>query len=643
MYRAIDIEVKLKGVLVSILRDWFGDRLPTVEEFCSSEKIAPSTIFRLKDAVLALLRQFLGGRGPGVRPSQAASLSEAETRLRVLEEVQGVAAAIGGLPEAVKPTASGHRRLGAQAKEYFLRARDRLKQTAKLTAEEFSRLVGIGSGQLRRWDRQKKKTGSLAARSQRPRVSPGQLPEPLAGELVKFRTAYPKLSITAFTKLFNDKHPEQLESAGSKRVGRKAITRVLTAAGLYKPAPDRRPSPDRRGTYTYLGKLTAAMMDTVWLKVAGVKLAVIALMDSGTRAILGCSVGLSETGASIQELIAKTRERFPTLAATIQDHGMPYRERTLREYLDELGILGIYCRRHRPQSKGALERFFLTLQTRCEEALAELERALSGVADEQKKSLLPAVVGFLLNALYLSGYHNEPQEHIDAKSPAERMAEPTPEAAPVRPTVEELAARLQGNRPKNEFLAEIAEHFGFGVSAARLGRELARFPAEALQEARLRLDTIIQREGPSTSKRSVGYLAGIAGNVAKELAQKKQQRLARERERREEQQRLAAEEHFRQRSLQNEEQHPEQAAEAFMRAHQASLETSGHYGLSTCIRKIREAVGKLFEQRPALARLDVDALIELARELPGPEEGRQQLVDLLERSIADHAPAHAIA
>lgn len=641
MYRAIDIEVKLKGVLVSILRDWFGDRLPTVEEFCASEKLAPSTIFRLKGAVLAVLRQFLGARGPGVHSSQAAELPEAQKRLAVLEEVQGVVGSVGGLPEGVKPPASGPRRLGAKAKEYFLRARDRLKRTAKLTAEEFSRLVGIGSGQLRRWARQRKETGSLAARSQRPRVSPEQLPEQLASELVKFRTAYPKLSITAFTKLFNAKHLEELKRAGRTRVGRKAITRVLTAAGLYEPAADHRPSPDRRGTYTYLGKLEAAMMDTVWLTVAGVKLAVITLMDSGTRAILGCSVGLSETGASIQELITKTRKRYPTLAATIQDHGTPYRERTLREYLDELGILRIYCRPHRPQSKGALERFFLTLQTSCEEALDELERVLSGLSEEQKKLLLPATVGFLLNALYLSGYHNEPQEHIDAKSPAERIAEPTPESAPVEPTVEEMAARLEGNRPKNELLAELAEHFGFSVSAARLGRELARFPAEALREARHRLDTIIEHEGPSTSKRSVSYLAGIARNIAKELAQKKQERLARERERREEQQRLAAEEHARQVSLQNEEQHPEQVAESFMRAHQAALATSGRFGISTFIRKIREAVSKLFELRPALARLDLDALIELAQSLPGPEAGRQQLVDLLKHLLAIHAPEHA--
>jgi hypothetical protein len=79
------------------------------------------------------------------------------------------------------------------------------------------------------------------------------------------------------------------------------------------------------------------MIDTCHLKLFGVRLYLITLLDAYSRSILSQGIFLREISSNVKKVIKKGLSRYPSLKSILSDWGRPYRAREVKRYLDEKG------------------------------------------------------------------------------------------------------------------------------------------------------------------------------------------------------------------------------------------------------------------------------------------------------------------
>jgi len=546
-------------------------------------------IYRLRPLVEERILEFLEDRLPGRRSQPRDEKAEA------LE----VAKKLNGLLQCLVQGLLVHKErenliLSSSIKERLIVAREELKESNGISCERFSQLVGISSRQLRRWaKRYQPEIGqkSLENKSRRPKRSPRETPCSIKEVLI---SDWRGGKITRFCRDFNRRYRRLLNREGIRTLSRKSITKILKREGLYHPSSELRPK-RKRGVFHYLAPLAQGMIDTCHLKLFGVRLYLITLLDAYSRSILSQGIFLREISSNVKKVIKKGLSRYPSLKSILSDWGRPYRAREVKRYLDEKGVLHIFAAPFRPQSKGVIERYFRSFKEYLKETLLGLEGRILTFSPLLRK-VLALVFGIGILWYFSRSYNGGIQPGIDLKSPKARIKEKVSLSDPE--IFKELNRLAERHLPKGELISELKEYFDFKESVTKMNRALSRHSLEAIKESRRRLEVIRAKEGNLGPRVNFGYFLGILRNVDKEIKIRKRDEKAREREAMRALKEINKAMAEWETSRKYQEEHPEEVICASISNYLLCLRANSRFGRGHLKRRITADMERIYQKSP---------------------------------------------
>lgn len=590
MYRHLDKKHILIGVCLSICNSFFDKRIPSLKAYLRGVGISEAVIYRLRPLVEGRILKFLEGRLPGRRNKLRDEKAEA---LEVAKKVNGL---LQYLLQRVLFHKKKRKNLifSPSIKEMIIVAREELKESHGVSYERFSQLVGISSRQLRRWaKRYQPEIGqnSLENKSRRPKGSPRETPLSIKEALTRH---WKGGRITSFCRDFNRRYRRLLKKEGIGSLSRKTITRILKREGLYHPCSTSRPKP-KKGVFHYLAPLAQGMIDTCHLKLFGVKLYLITLLDAYSRAILSQGIFLREVSINVKKVIKKALSRYPSLKSILSDWGRPYRAKEIKRYLDEKGVLRILAAPFRPQSKGVIERYFRTCKDYLKEIFSGFEGRMLPFPLLLRK-ILALVFGIGVLWHFSRKYTRGIQPGIDSKTPEARLKERVSLSDPE--VLKKLNRLAERHLPKRELISELKEYFGFKESVTKMKKALLSHSLKALKESRRRLEVIRTKEGALSPKVNFRYFLGILRNVEEEIKIRKRDEKVREREGmralKEINEAIAEGEA----SRKYQEEHPEKVIYDSISNYLLCLGVTGQFGRGHYERRITEDMERIYQKSP---------------------------------------------
>lgn len=240
---------------------------------------------------------------------------------------------------------------------------------AGVSVSELCRRLGISRDTFYRYRRRFQTEGpaGLAARSRRPKSSPGQIPAGLEDEIVRWRKQLHDLGVDhgAQTIFY---HMAREGSGAPPSVA--TIYRVLVRRGLVSPQPQKRP----RSSYIrfeWPRPNDAWQIDaTAWVLADGDKVWIMDLIDDHSRLVPMALACPGPTGAAAWEAFSTATSRYGLPAHVMSDNGICFTarftsggENDFEADLRALGIGQILSSPGHPQTCGKLERFHQTLKT----------------------------------------------------------------------------------------------------------------------------------------------------------------------------------------------------------------------------------------------------------------------------------------
>lgn len=589
MYRHLDKKHILIGVCLSISISFFGRRIPSLKAYLREVRISEAVIYRLRPLIEERILRFLEERLPGRRTQARDEKAEA---LEVAKKVNGL------LQCLVQGLLSHKKRenlnFSSSIKEMLVVAMDELKEVNGVSYERFSQLVGISSRQLRRWaKRYQPELGqkSLDNKSRRPKRSPRETPSSIKELLIR---DWKGGKITQFCRDFNGRYRRLLNTEGIKSVSRKTMTKILKREGLYHGSCELKQK-GKMGVFHYLAPLAQGMIDTCHLKLFGVRLYLISLLDAYSRAILSQGIFLREISSNVKKVIKKGLSRYPSLKSILSDWGRPYRARGLKRYLDEKGVLHIFAAPFRPQSKGVIERYFRRFKEYFRESFSGLEVGILSFSPLLRK-VLALVFGIGILWHFSRGYNGGRQPGIDSKSPKARIKEEV--SLSDSEIFNELNRLSERHLPKGDLISELREYFDFKESVTKMKKALSSHSMEAIKEGRRRLDLILVKDGPLSPRINFGYFLGILSNVEKELKIRKRDEKARERKAMRALKEVNKAKAEWEASKRYQEEHPEEAICDSISNYLLCLGVKGQFGRGHFERSITEDMERIYQKSP---------------------------------------------
>ena len=272
----------------------------------------------------------------------------------------------------------------------------------------------VATETLRDWLKRYRK-GGFEALMPKARIDRGQsrtLPAPVVERLLSIKEANPKLSVKLVIQAARTgtEIPDELPLPPS------TVHRLLVRHGLMRKDPAQPTDHDRRRfAFQKAGQLW--MSDVMHGPRALVgdrtkrKTYLIAFIDDATRVIPYAAFTLSENTQAFLPVLQQAILRRGYSERLYVDNGAAYRSHHLSLVCAKLGIALIHARPYRPQGKGKMERWFLTLRS----------QLLSRLRTEDTRSL--EALNRRLWSWVEGEYHHSPHRGLDGQTPAERWAQ----------------------------------------------------------------------------------------------------------------------------------------------------------------------------------------------------------------------------
>jgi putative transposase len=267
---------------------------------------------------------------------------------------------------------------------------------------------------LRDWLKRYRK-GGFEALMPKARTDRGQsrtLPAPVVERLLSTKEANPKLSVKLVIQAARagTEIPDELPLPPS------TVHRLLVRHGLMRKDPAQPTDHDhRRFAFHKAGQLWMSdVMHGPGVLVGNKtqrKTYLIAFIDDATRVIPYAAFALCENTQAFLPVLAQAILRRGYSERLYVDNGAAYRSHHLALVCAKLGIALIHARPYRPQGKGKMERWFLTLRS----------QLLSRLTSEDTRSL--EALNRRLWAWVEGEYHHSPHRGLDGQTPLERWAQ----------------------------------------------------------------------------------------------------------------------------------------------------------------------------------------------------------------------------
>ena len=277
-----------------------------------------------------------------------------------------------------------------------------------------TRRTRVAPETLRDWLKRYRK-GGFDALMPKPRTDRGRsrtLPAPVADRLLAIKEANPKLSVKLVIQQARacEDVPDELPLPAS------TVYRLLVRHGLMHKDPQRPTDRDRRRfAFHKAGQLWMSdVMHGPRVRIgerAKRKTYLIAFIDDATRVIPYAAFALSENTQAFLPVLQQAILRRGYSERLYVDNGAAYRSHHLALICAKLGITLIHARPYRPQGKGKMERWFLTLRS----------QLLTRLTAEDTRSL--EALNRRLWAWVEGEYHHTPHRGLDGQTPLERWAQ----------------------------------------------------------------------------------------------------------------------------------------------------------------------------------------------------------------------------
>ncbi|MCP5042076.1 MAG: DDE-type integrase/transposase/recombinase, partial [bacterium] len=291
---------------------------------------------------------------------------------------------------------------------------------SKLTATEFSPLVGVSSATLYAWRRRFEDEGPAGLLGHKRGMRGSKLPEPTKRAILMMKEAHSDWG--------QDRIHDMLIRTAGIEVSAGAVQRFLKESG-YEVEPVRtRPHAPKvtRFERERPNELWQTDLFTFMLKRERRRVHLVCFMDDFSRFIVGFGLHASASGAMVRETFEACIANFGAPAEVLTDNGAQYHtwrgKSAFKKLCAKRGIEQIVASPRRPQTLGKIERFWGTLHREL------IEGAIFRGLDEAKTR-----IGHFI------GFYNFQRTHqgIDGLVPADRFFDA---AAGVREALQERVA-----------------------------------------------------------------------------------------------------------------------------------------------------------------------------------------------------------
>lgn len=277
---------------------------------------------------------------------------------------------------------------------------------SKLTATEFSPLVGVSTATLYSWRRRFEDEGPAGLLGHKRGCKGSQLPEPTKRAILMMKEAHPSWGQDRIHDMLI--RTEGVEASGG------AVQRVLREAGYeVEPVPTQRnPAKAKRFERTRPNELWQTDLFTFMLKRERRRLHLVCFLDDFSRFIVGFGLHASASGAMVREAFEQSIANFGAPTEILTDNGAQYHtwrgKSTFRRLCEKRGIEQIVSSPRRPQTLGKIERFWGTLY----------RELLDGAIFRGMEEARTRIAHFI-------GYYNFQRTHqgLDGLVPADRYFE----------------------------------------------------------------------------------------------------------------------------------------------------------------------------------------------------------------------------
>jgi len=491
------------GVCLLVVRRAFGDRIPTVADYCREQDISDDTIRRAARVLLSPVVRLLRARRPG--PKAAARPAASVRALR----------AINDLLHALLPS-SMPKLLRSPVIRGLVVHQVVFWRDQGVPFEELTSFLGMSSKTLGRWIHRLETEGGgseVPEHSRRPQTSPNQVPGEIQAALRSLGLLCRDYSIAEFTRLFNRRFATLLETYGLSSLSEKTVGKYFRGERSKTRAKPRTDS--RRGCYEYPPPMTMAWIDTTQFKIAGVDVHIVVAMEAHSRMTLAgeaCEQDNAEVAASV---LGEALSRAPGLRALVRDRGKPYLNQCINALLAEQSCLPIDAHPYFPIDKAALERFFNTLKPWLRACLARLASEWQQADEPPWDQVLAAVRAAL--QVFLRAYNLIPQPYLEAKCPFERLEQSLRNIGVAEPDLARFHQLARERQDKDKLLEEIRGGLQLDVPLDRMRRDCVYFDKHALESAyNACFSKLVCPRDPSI-KYPYRYLLAVARHKNREL------------------------------------------------------------------------------------------------------------------------------
>lgn len=622
-FRSIKLEIMLRGTVLAIVEFLFPGGTPPLWEYARENAVAPSTFRRAAKWVLGPLRRLLEERKPGPEPTpkhQGARREEALEKLRDL----------GAWIRENRSPAEHNDCYSPEAKKRIASVAEELSGEGVLSYAEIAEVLGTDERQLRRIRKQVEEAGGEAPQpeSRRPKETHDLAEEIqlLIARIVASGDSRKPYTAADVRRILEKKYQKSLrEYHGSETVSEDTVRKYMPTPGKdeekKKKKDDEREH--KRGRYHYPEPFEEVAIDTAHFKLFGVTFYFITVFEFAGRLNLRTKVFLADNTAAVVEVLEGYLERFPGVGVVVIDRGTPYLNDVVRDLLEANGRIRLVSPPGEPTAKAAAERHFRTLKEVIRPAVEKVFPEDPGWSPEELRKLLEMGI-----SVFADLYHQIPQEGIDGKSPAERIAGFDPVRA--SESLVELFERAERLEPSEDYAREIHRLFGLPGSEEKTVRYLRSFGRPTLEEA---VKEISSWMGPRFAEKLEDPL-GFIGYKAQRISRKKQEAYIRQRldelrgERRREEGRSREEEIERQKSERAE--HPERFVEPTLHSVVRCVESGFDSGLRIVLEHLKELLRSLRKHLGSAFTSEVRRLMERLSGLAGKPRVQERTAALLE-------------
>lgn len=235
MYVTREPEEIFKAANLAVSKKFFGNLVKTsIKGVASEAGVSEKQLHVWRKILVEEGPKIFSSLKPGGRKEDLSSLKENE-RFLVYETVNNL------LVEEMRHEGR-NLKFRPEVKERILSERDRLKEDFSLSHENFSQLMGINPGVVRRWSWRMKHEGreGLKDRSRAPKRNAKKLHPQIIKKIVSYGSSWKRahrgrIRVTEFGAAFHEKYRKLLAKHGNKtQLADKTIRRYLKEAGLYR-------------------------------------------------------------------------------------------------------------------------------------------------------------------------------------------------------------------------------------------------------------------------------------------------------------------------------------------------------------------------------------------------------------------------